>query len=57
MPSVSYDEYVLTRARTLARKHRPRFNWITMGVECRCGSRLPCRATLALPIARAGWPA
>ena len=53
---VSYDEYVLAVALTLARRHRPVWSWRKWRRICRCGAELPCRARHRIPINRGHWP-
>ncbi|GAA2704682.1 hypothetical protein GCM10010429_12220 [Micromonospora olivasterospora] len=53
---VSYDEYVLAVALTLARRHRPVWCWRRWRRVCRCGADLPCRARHRIPINRGHWP-
>lgn len=53
---VSYDEYVLAVALTLARRHRPVWSWRHWRHICRCGSNLPCRSRHRIPINRGHWP-
>ena len=53
---VSYDEYVLAVALTLARRHRPVWSWRKWRRICRCGADLPCRARHRIPINRGHWP-
>lgn len=53
---VSYDEYVLAVALTLARRHRPVWSWQHWRHVCRCGSDLPCRSRHSIPINRGHWP-
>ncbi|WP_341717871.1 hypothetical protein QQG74_29295 [Micromonospora sp. FIMYZ51] len=53
---VTYDEYLLGVARTLARRHRPTWNHILKRVNCRCGRDLPCPIRHRVPINRGHWP-
>ncbi|WP_327034157.1 hypothetical protein [Micromonospora ureilytica] len=53
---VSYNEYVLVTALTLARRHRPVWSWTRWRTVCRCGAELPCRARHRIPINRGHWP-
>ncbi|MFG3696598.1 hypothetical protein ACGF5C_01545 [Micromonospora sp. NPDC047620] len=53
---VSYDDYLLAVALTLARRHRPVWSWRRWRRICRCGSELPCRARHRTPICRGHWP-
>lgn len=53
---VSYDEYVLAVALTLARRHRPVWSWRHWRRTCRCGADLPCRNRHLIPINRGHWP-
>ncbi|TCB92100.1 hypothetical protein E0H26_24285 [Micromonospora zingiberis] len=53
---VSYDEYVLAVALTLARRHRPVWSWQHWRRICQCGADLPCRARHRIPINRGHWP-
>ncbi|SCG39651.1 hypothetical protein GA0074704_0855 [Micromonospora siamensis] len=53
---VSYDEYVLAAALTLARRHRPVWSWQHWRRICRCGRDLPCRSRHPIPINRGHWP-
>ncbi|WFE52024.1 hypothetical protein [Micromonospora sp. WMMD1155] len=53
---VSYNEYLLVTALTLARRHRPVWSWARWRTVCRCGADLPCRARHRIPINRAHWP-
>ncbi|ATO15545.1 hypothetical protein CO540_18255 [Micromonospora sp. WMMA2032] len=56
MPRVSYEEYLIAVALTLARRHRPVWSWERWRKVCRCGSELPCRTTHRIPINRGHWP-
>lgn len=56
MKRVSYEEYVLAVALTLARRHRPVWSWRHWRHVCRCGSSLPCRSRHRIPINRGHWP-
>lgn len=56
MPRVSYEEYLIAVALTLARRHRPVWSWERWRRVCRCGSELPCRTTHRIPINRGHWP-
>ncbi|SCE95286.1 hypothetical protein GA0070558_115101 [Micromonospora haikouensis] len=53
---VTYEEYVVAVALTLARRHRPVWSWKRWRRVCRCGAELPCRARHRIPIRRAHWP-
>ncbi|MET8362606.1 hypothetical protein ABZU53_03420 [Micromonospora sp. NPDC005194] len=53
---VSYNEYLLVTALTLARRHRPVWSWRRWRRVCRCGAELPCRARHRIPINRGHWP-
>ncbi|WP_431977228.1 hypothetical protein [Micromonospora haikouensis] len=53
---VTYEEYVVAVALTLARRHRPVWSWKRWRRVCRCGAELPCRARHRIPIGRAHWP-
>ncbi|MEU8023472.1 MULTISPECIES: hypothetical protein [Micromonospora] len=53
---VTYEEYVVAVALTLARRHRPVWSWKRWRRVCRCGAELPCRARHRIPISRAHWP-
>jgi hypothetical protein len=53
---VSYDEYVLAVALTLARRHQPVWSWRYWRRICRCGGELPCRSRHHIPINRGHWP-
>ncbi len=53
---VSYEEYLLAVAMTLARRHRPVWCWRRWRRVCRCGAELPCRARHQIPINRGHWP-
>ncbi|GAA0393784.1 hypothetical protein GCM10009541_41010 [Micromonospora gifhornensis] len=53
---VSYDQYVVAAALTLARRHRPVWSWEKWRRVCRCGGELPCRAKHRVPINRGHWP-
>ncbi|GAB3334270.1 hypothetical protein GCM10027452_07790 [Micromonospora halotolerans] len=53
---VSYDEYLLAVALTLARRHRPVWSWRHWRRVCRCGADLPCRSRHLIPINRGHWP-
>lgn len=50
---VSYDEYLVAVALTLARRHRPL--WVRG--RCVCGVDLPCRVAHRPLIGRRHWPA
>ncbi|WP_165440064.1 hypothetical protein [Micromonospora kangleipakensis] len=54
MRRVSYEEYLLAVALTLARRHRPVRCWRRW--RCRCGADLPCRTRHRIPIGRGHWP-
>ena len=56
MKRISYDEYLLTVALTLARRHRPVWWWRHWRRVCHCGSDLPCRSRHVIPINRGHWP-
>ncbi|MFV2009763.1 MULTISPECIES: hypothetical protein [unclassified Micromonospora] len=53
---VSYDEYLVAVAATLARRHRPQWSWRRWRRTCRCGAELPCRTLHRVPINRGHWP-
>ncbi|GGL99974.1 hypothetical protein [Micromonospora yangpuensis] len=53
---VSYDEYLLRVALTLARRHRSVWSWRRWRRVCRCGAELPCRQQHRVPINRGHWP-
>lgn len=53
---VSYDEYVIAVALTLARRHRPIWSWRHWRRICRCGADLPCRSRHRIPISSRHWP-
>ncbi|MFG2054514.1 hypothetical protein ACGFI9_10805 [Micromonospora sp. NPDC048930] len=53
---VSYEEYLLAVALTLARRHRPVWCWRRWRRVCRCGADLPCHARHRIPINRGHWP-
>ncbi|WFE57650.1 hypothetical protein [Micromonospora sp. WMMD712] len=53
---MTYEEYVVAVALTLARRHRPVWSWKRWRRVCRCGAELPCRARHRIPIGRAHWP-
>ncbi|WP_444948760.1 hypothetical protein [Micromonospora ureilytica] len=53
---MSYNEYVLVTALTLARRHGPVWSWTRWRTVCRCGAELPCRARHRIPINRGHWP-
>ncbi|PYC73514.1 hypothetical protein C7C45_06480 [Micromonospora arborensis] len=53
---VTYDEYVIAVALTLARRHRPIWSWRHWRRVCRCGADLPCRSRHLIPINRGHWP-
>ncbi|MFG1803067.1 hypothetical protein ACGFI4_23275 [Micromonospora carbonacea] len=53
---VTYEEYVVAVALTLARRHRPVWSWKRWRRVCRCGAELPCRARHRIPIGRVHWP-
>ncbi|AYF30418.1 hypothetical protein CSH63_23790 [Micromonospora tulbaghiae] len=53
---VSYDQYVIAVALTLARRHRPAWSWRRARRICRCGGELPCRSRHRAPISRRHWP-
>ncbi len=53
---VSYDEYLLAVALTLAPRHRPVWSWRKWRRICRCGADLPCHARHRIPINRGHWP-
>lgn len=54
---VSYDQYLIAVAMTLARRHRPAWSWRKRRWLCRCGAELPCRNRHRIPINRRHWPA
>ncbi|TYC06498.1 hypothetical protein FXF53_03675 [Micromonospora sp. WP24] len=56
MPRVSYEQYVVAVAFTLARRHWPVWSWERWRTVCRCGSELPCRKRPRIPIDRDHWP-
>ncbi|MCW3842209.1 hypothetical protein ONA70_19110 [Micromonospora yasonensis] len=53
---VSYDDYLLAVALTLARRHRPVWSWQRWRRTCRCGAELPCRAQHRIPMRCGHWP-
>nr|WP_242624227.1 hypothetical protein [Micromonospora kangleipakensis] len=53
---ISYEEYLVAVALTLARRHRPVWSWRKWRQVCRCGADLPCRARHRIPINRGHWP-
>ncbi|MBM0278636.1 hypothetical protein [Micromonospora tarensis] len=53
---VSYNEYLLVTALTLARRHGPVWSWTRWRTVCRCGAELPCRVRHRIPINRGHWP-
>ncbi|MGC4769138.1 hypothetical protein ACLQ25_09155 [Micromonospora sp. DT44] len=53
---MSYEEYLVAVALTLARRHRPAWSWSRWRYACRCGSDLPCRTRHRIPISHAHWP-
>ncbi|WP_229400144.1 hypothetical protein [Micromonospora okii] len=53
---VSFKEYLLVTAMTLAGRHRPVWSWGKWRYVCRCGSELPCRHRHRIPISRGHWP-
>ena len=53
---VSYDQYLIAVAMTLARRHRPAWSWRKWAWVCRCGVDLPCRNRHRIPINRGHWP-
>ncbi|TYC23047.1 hypothetical protein FXF52_17815 [Micromonospora sp. MP36] len=53
---VSYDEYLLATALTLARRHRPVWFWRNWRHACCCGVELLCRARHRVPVSRGHWP-
>ncbi|PYC68524.1 hypothetical protein C7C45_18875 [Micromonospora arborensis] len=53
---VTYDEYLLAVAMTLARRHQPAWSWRKWRRVCRCGAELPCLARHRIPISRGHWP-
>ncbi|TBL41469.1 hypothetical protein EYA84_06180 [Verrucosispora sp. SN26_14.1] len=52
---VSYDEYLLAAALTIASRHRPVWSWQRWRRVCRCGNDLPCRNRHRVPINRGHW--
>lgn len=44
---VSFDEYLIATALTLARRHRPVWSWQRWRRICRCGNELPCHTRRA----------
>ncbi|OKI46390.1 hypothetical protein A6A27_37225 [Micromonospora sp. CB01531] len=56
MLRVSYEEYLIAVALTLARRHRPVWSWRKWRRICRCGADLPCHARHRIPINRGHWP-
>lgn len=56
VPRVSYEEYLVAVALTLARRHRPVWSWRKWRRICRCGADLPCHARHRIPINRGHWP-
>lgn len=56
MPRVSYEEYLVAVALTLARRHRPVWSWRRWRKVCRCGGELPCHTRHRIPINRGHWP-
>lgn len=53
---VTYDEYVIAAALTLARRHKPVWSWTKWRRVCRCGSTLPCHFRHRIPINAGHWP-
>jgi hypothetical protein len=53
---VTYDQYLIAVALTLARGHRPVWSWTKARRICRCGGDLPCRSRHRTPINRGHWP-
>ncbi|WP_245670090.1 hypothetical protein [Micromonospora mirobrigensis] len=53
---MSYDQYLIAVAMTLARRHRPVWSWRRWRWVCRCGVDLPCRNRHRIPIGSAHWP-
>lgn len=56
MRRVRFDDYLLSTALTLARRHRPAWSWERWRYVCRCGADLPCRSRHRIPINRGHWP-
>ncbi|MFI0795013.1 hypothetical protein ACH4OY_20355 [Micromonospora rubida] len=54
--TVTFKEYLLVTAMTLARRHRPVWSWIRWRYVCKCGNELPCRHRHRIPISRNNWP-
>ncbi|MGX4653131.1 hypothetical protein ACWCHM_05530 [Micromonospora sp. SCSIO 07396] len=54
--TVSYQDYLLATALTLARRHRPAWSWRRWRFVCRCGSEMPCRYRHRIPINQRHWP-
>ncbi|MCG5462379.1 hypothetical protein [Micromonospora sp. NPDC049645] len=54
---MTYDQYLIAVAMTLARRHRPAWSWPKWRWTCRCGAELPCRSRHRIPIKRTHWPA
>lgn len=54
---VTYDQYLIAVAMTLARRHRPAWSWQRWNWVCRCGAELPCHSRHRIPINRGHWPA
>ncbi|MFI7436244.1 hypothetical protein [Micromonospora haikouensis] len=53
---VSYKEYLLATALTLACRHKPVWSWVRWRYVCACGNELPCRHRHRLPISHRHWP-
>lgn len=53
---VTYEDYVIAAALTLARRHKPVWSWSEWRIVCRCGSEIPCRVLHRIPISRGHWP-
>ncbi|SCF40995.1 hypothetical protein GA0070216_11485 [Micromonospora matsumotoense] len=53
---VTYEDYLLAAALTLARRHRPTWSWTRWRRVCRCGAELPCRAGRRTLLAPGHWP-
>lgn len=53
---VSYDQYLIAVAMTLARRHRPVWLWRKWKWTCRCSADLPCHSRHVIPINRGHWP-
>ncbi|WP_406068235.1 hypothetical protein [Micromonospora sp. NBC_01638] len=56
MRRVSYEEYLVAAALTLARRHRPVWSWRRWRWACRCGADLPCQVRHRIPMSRGHWP-